>query len=83
MVADTLDAMTTDRPYRQALGLARAIDELEKFSGTQFDPGLVRLVANSPIIRALLGPERSEREAVAPDPVRRGPLPGWATRVAR
>jgi len=83
MVADTLDAMTTDRPYREALGLARAIDELEKYSGTQFDPALVRLVAKSPIIRALLGPERSERQYVPVDPIKRGALPGWATRVAR
>ncbi len=83
MVADTLDAMTTDRPYRQALGLATAIDELEKFSGTQFDPALVRLVASSPIIRALLGPERSGRRNAPADQIKRGGLPGWATRVAR
>lgn len=37
-VADTYDAMTSDRPYRKGLGHHRAIDELERFSGSQFDP---------------------------------------------
>src|SRR5207245_10816284 len=42
MVADTLDAMTSDRPYRKALTLAAAIEELEKYAGRKFDPELVR-----------------------------------------
>jgi HD-GYP domain-containing protein (c-di-GMP phosphodiesterase class II) len=33
--------MTTDRPYRRALTLAVAVEELEKNAGTQFDPGVV------------------------------------------
>jgi response regulator RpfG family c-di-GMP phosphodiesterase/signal transduction histidine kinase len=41
-VADTYDAMTSDRPYRLSLGHARAIAELKNFSGTQFDPECVR-----------------------------------------
>jgi putative nucleotidyltransferase with HDIG domain len=57
MVADTLDAMTTDRPYRKALSLQRALEELHKHSGTQFDPKLVTIVAKSPSIRRLLGPQ--------------------------
>lgn len=36
-VADTYDAMTTDRPYRKALSKEIAISELKKGSGTQFD----------------------------------------------
>jgi HD-GYP domain-containing protein (c-di-GMP phosphodiesterase class II) len=40
-VADTYDAMTTDRPYRKALSSQTAIDELKKFSGTQFDSDAV------------------------------------------
>ena len=40
-VADTFDAMTTDRPYRKALGDQVAIAELEKFAGTQFDREVV------------------------------------------
>jgi len=40
-VVDTLDAMTSDRPYRKALSYAVARAEIIKFSGTQFDPGVV------------------------------------------
>jgi putative nucleotidyltransferase with HDIG domain len=38
MFADTLDAITTDRPYRKALSLAEARAEFIKFRGRQFDP---------------------------------------------
>jgi response regulator RpfG family c-di-GMP phosphodiesterase len=37
-VADTLDAMTSDRPYRSALPLQAARDVIERGSGTLFDP---------------------------------------------
>ena len=57
MVADTLDAMTTDRPYRKALSLAKALEEMERHAGRQFDPKLVELVSSSPSIRRLLGPQ--------------------------
>ena len=40
-VADTFDAMTTDRPYRIAMGREAAVKELEKCSGTQFDEKVV------------------------------------------
>ena len=40
-VADSYDAMTTDRSYRKAMGKEVAIEELRKFSGTQFDKGVV------------------------------------------
>lgn len=40
-VIDTFDAMTTDRPYRKALPKSVAIEELNKNSGTQFDPKVV------------------------------------------
>lgn len=56
MVADTLDAMTTDRPYRKALSLQRALEELSKLAGKQFDPRLVAIVSKSASIRRLLGP---------------------------
>src|SRR5437016_2844745 len=57
MIADTIDAMTTDRPYRKALSLQRTLEELAKHSGRQFDPRLVELVFKSPGIRRLLGPQ--------------------------
>ncbi len=41
-VADTLDAMTTDRPYRDALGWQTAVDEILHQSGRQFDPQVVK-----------------------------------------
>ncbi|TCO68243.1 HD-GYP domain-containing protein [Caldanaerobacter subterraneus] len=37
-VADAFDAMTNDRPYRKALSLEEAVEEIKKNSGTQFDP---------------------------------------------
>jgi putative nucleotidyltransferase with HDIG domain len=40
-VADTYDAMTSDRPYRKALPHDIAIDELRRCSGRQFDPRVV------------------------------------------
>ena len=43
-VADALDAMTSDRPYRPALGWDEAIAELHAESGRQFDPAIVELV---------------------------------------
>ena len=55
MIADTIDAMTTDRPYRKALSFERTMEELRKFAGKQFDPKLVDLVANSANLRRLLG----------------------------
>ena len=55
MIADTMDAMTTDRPYRKALTFERVLEELTKFSGKQFDPKLVYLVEHSANLRRLLG----------------------------
>jgi response regulator RpfG family c-di-GMP phosphodiesterase len=42
-VADTLDAMTSDRPYRLALPLSAARAEIARESGRQFDPEVVRV----------------------------------------
>ncbi len=42
-VADTLDAMTTDRPYRRALTFQVAKDEITRESRRQFDPEVVRV----------------------------------------
>lgn len=40
-VADTFDAMTSDRPYRTALSRSIATEEIRRGSGTQFDPDVV------------------------------------------
>jgi putative nucleotidyltransferase with HDIG domain len=42
LVADTVEAMTSDRPYRKALPTEAVIAELHKFSGSQFDPVVVK-----------------------------------------
>jgi ribonuclease P protein subunit RPR2 len=41
-VADTLDAMTSNRPYRAALEWDEAVEEILAQSGRQFDPGVVQ-----------------------------------------
>jgi diguanylate cyclase (GGDEF)-like protein len=40
-VADAYDAMTSDRPYRKAMGREEALAELERNAGMQFDPEVV------------------------------------------
>ena len=47
-IVDTVDAMTSDRPYRSAMTLDEAIDEVVKESGTQFDPACVETFRNLP-----------------------------------
>ena len=37
-IADSYDAMTSDRPYRKGLDVSTAIEEIRKNSGSQFDP---------------------------------------------
>jgi diguanylate cyclase (GGDEF)-like protein/putative nucleotidyltransferase with HDIG domain len=45
-IADCFDAMTAKRPYKQPLSISYAINELQKNSGTQFDPTLVPVFVN-------------------------------------
>ncbi|MBW9156783.1 HD-GYP domain-containing protein [Clostridium tagluense] len=40
-LADSIDAMSTDRPYRKALNHDMVIEEVKKYSGTQFHPKVV------------------------------------------
>jgi diguanylate cyclase (GGDEF)-like protein len=41
-IASSYHAMTTERPYRKALGKEEAVKELRKCAGTQFDPRVVK-----------------------------------------
>ncbi len=47
-VADTLDAITSDRPYRVARTFDAARDEIIRCSGTQFDPAVVEIYLRIP-----------------------------------
>ena len=48
-VADAFDAMTTDRPYRKALGREQALAELKKERGGQFDPAVIDALERAPL----------------------------------
>jgi hypothetical protein len=73
LISDTIDAMTTDRPYRKRLSLEVVVAELQKCKGTQFDPDLVEVTVSSVAVRRLItgntvssiaeksGPIRSKR----------------------
>jgi len=54
LIADTIDAMTTDRPYRRRLPPDVVIAELQKCKGTQFDPDLIEVVVGSVAVRRLI-----------------------------
>ena len=47
-IADSLDAMISDRPYRKALPMSHARDEIQRCSGTQFDPKVVEVFMSIP-----------------------------------
>ncbi len=47
-VADALDAMISDRPYRKALPVSHARDEIQRCAGTQFDPAVVQVFLAMP-----------------------------------
>jgi cyclic di-GMP phosphodiesterase len=47
-IADALDAMISDRPYRKALSIDHARQEISRCSGTQFDPDVVAVFLSMP-----------------------------------
>jgi len=80
MIADTVDAMTTDRPYRKAMSFDSVANELTKYSGRQFDPRLVQAFMVCSTIRNMIA-QRVSREV---DVQIAGPVvppavaaPGW------
>ena len=59
-VADAYQAMTSDRPYRRALSIMDALEELDWCSGSQFDPMvadiMIRLIQEKQMERSLESP---------------------------
>jgi putative nucleotidyltransferase with HDIG domain len=47
-IADSLDAMISDRPYRRALPMSHAREEIKRCSGSQFDPEVVKVFLSIP-----------------------------------
>lgn len=47
-VADSLDAMISDRPYRKALPMSHAREEIKRCAGTQYDPKVVEVFLSIP-----------------------------------
>ena len=60
MFADTIDAMTADRPYRAALGEAAVRSELQRFRASQFDPIIYDRLLASPDFSLLFRASRGE-----------------------
>ncbi|HEY9228292.1 MAG TPA: HD domain-containing phosphohydrolase [Gemmatimonadaceae bacterium] len=59
--ADTIDAMTTDRPYRRPLTEAQVRAEVIKCRGTQFDPAIADRLLASPLWHTMFAPASNER----------------------
>nr|WP_324082554.1 HD domain-containing phosphohydrolase [Geomonas sp.] len=59
-IADSFDAMTSDRPYRRALATEVAIQELADNAGKQFDPALVPIFIELINTPGLLPPRQQE-----------------------
>ncbi|HEV8266226.1 MAG TPA: HD-GYP domain-containing protein [Gemmatimonadales bacterium] len=81
MIADTLDAMTTDRPYRRALPFERVLEEMRKYAGKQFDPRLADLAIRSTAIRRLVA-VGSQSSIASSSPALNRAKPAWATKSA-
>jgi HD domain-containing protein/MASE9 protein len=78
LIADTIDAMTTDRPYRKRLSLDVVVGELQKCKGTQFDPDLVDVVVASVAVRRLISGAAVISQA-APNNPSRSRRVSWST----
>ncbi|MHB8105471.1 MAG: response regulator [Dehalococcoidales bacterium] len=49
-VADSFDAMTSDRPYRSAMTASNAVEEVRRCASTQFDPDIVQAFLKTPMV---------------------------------
>ena len=63
MFADTVDAMTTDRPYRPALSESAVRDELLRYRGSQFDPHICDVLLESGLLPRLVARAHSDQKA--------------------
>ena len=63
IVADAYEAMTSDRIYRKAIGHERALEQLERHKGVQFDPRVVRSLEH---LLAKRGPDAFEVSELPP-----------------
>ncbi len=53
-LADAFDAMTSPRPYRKAMSVEQAIDEIKQCTGKQFDPDIVKAFLRIPMVNEIL-----------------------------
>ncbi|GMU59823.1 MAG: hypothetical protein AMXMBFR34_15860 [Myxococcaceae bacterium] len=78
-VADTLDAMTSDRPYRKGTSFANAIAEISRCTGTQFDPEVVKAfldIGEAGLVRIkenMVARKKAAEQAKAQPPGGQGP----------
>ncbi len=65
-VADVFDALTSDRPYRQALSVAEATEMIEREAGRQFDPAVVAAFkARKQALVEILSQQRARKTSAA------------------
>jgi putative nucleotidyltransferase with HDIG domain len=50
IICDAIDAMLSDRPYRDALSISHVLEELQRHAGRQFDHRIVRVLTRSTIL---------------------------------
>src|SRR6266550_125534 len=75
MFADTIDAMTTDRPYRAALTETQVRAEFVKLRGRQFDPSICDCLLSSPIYPRLFDQDVPLTPAIVSQERRKTPAP--------
>lgn len=72
-VADTVDAMRTDRPYRPASTYDETIRELERCRGAQFDPQIIDVALSSMMVRSMFAAPQDVRGLPESAPVQEAP----------